>query len=169
MVRLYYACLSIPSQTAMVERGFSLHRLFKNRLTNRLRLMTLDSLLRLKLLCSSPSAFLSGDYMAPTLAILTRQSIRQNGGKPPAVFTSLHNAVHDIIVPILEGQMLANGVDVEDGDVDEDVFWDGGDVEEGEDEEDVVMEHVEEEEFDEYHGDLADDVQEEHGEVNMVR
>ena len=40
----------IPVQTAVVERGFSLHRIVKNRLTNSLKIMTLDSLLRIKLL-----------------------------------------------------------------------------------------------------------------------
>ena len=40
----------IPVQTAVVERGFSLHRIVKNRLTNSLKIMTLDSLLMIKLL-----------------------------------------------------------------------------------------------------------------------
>eukprot|EP00983_Pelagomonas_calceolata_P009319 300923-Pelagomonas_calceolata.AAC.4 len=40
----------ISVQIAIVERGFSLHHILKNRLTNRLNIMTLDFLLRIKLL-----------------------------------------------------------------------------------------------------------------------
>jgi len=40
----------VPVQTAAVERGFSMHRIVKNRLTNRLKITTLNSLLRIKLL-----------------------------------------------------------------------------------------------------------------------
>lgn len=49
MLTFVYIMLLIPVQTAEVERGFSLHRIIKNRLTNRLKIMTIDSLLRLKI------------------------------------------------------------------------------------------------------------------------
>ena len=47
--KLVHVMFLIPVQTAIVEQGFSLHRILKNRLSNRLKVMTLDSLLRIKL------------------------------------------------------------------------------------------------------------------------
>ena len=47
----------IPVQTADVERGFSVHRILKNRLSNRLKIHTLDSLFRVKLLTLGKSIF----------------------------------------------------------------------------------------------------------------
>ena len=47
---LYIFC--IPLQTAVVERGFNVHRLIKTRLSNRLLVATIDSLLRVKLLAT---------------------------------------------------------------------------------------------------------------------
>ena len=41
---------TLPVHTAAVERGFSLHRLIKHRLRSRLRIVTLDALMRTKLL-----------------------------------------------------------------------------------------------------------------------
>ena len=49
MLILLHASFVIAMQTACVERGFSLHRIFKSRLANRLRVLTLDSLLRIKM------------------------------------------------------------------------------------------------------------------------
>jgi hypothetical protein len=44
------AMLVLPVQTACVERGFSIHRYLKHRLTNHLRLVTLDSIMRFQML-----------------------------------------------------------------------------------------------------------------------
>ena len=41
-------------QTAVVEQGFSFHKIIKNRLRNSLKILTDNSLLRVKMLCSSP-------------------------------------------------------------------------------------------------------------------
>ena len=49
VIKLVHVMFLIPVQTAMIERGFSLHRTLKNLLSNRLKVMTLDSLLRIKL------------------------------------------------------------------------------------------------------------------------
>jgi len=51
----------IPVQTAVVERGFSLHRIMKYQLSNRMQVMTLDSLYMGK-------EFDSFDYDAATKA-----------------------------------------------------------------------------------------------------
>ena len=45
----------LPMQTACVERGFSRHRIVKNRLSSRLKVATVDSLLRVGLLGPPPS------------------------------------------------------------------------------------------------------------------
>lgn len=50
MITLAQICRCIPVQSASVERGFSMHKLIKHKLRNALRLVTLDSLLRVKLL-----------------------------------------------------------------------------------------------------------------------
>ena len=42
----------IPAQTAVVERGSSMHKIIKNRPKKRVRIMTLDPLLRVQMLCS---------------------------------------------------------------------------------------------------------------------
>ena len=49
VLMLAQACCTIPSHTCDVERGFSVHRTIKHRLTSRLRLPTVDSLMRVKL------------------------------------------------------------------------------------------------------------------------
>ena len=50
IMQLVYVTFLIPVHTSQVERGFSVHRVIRNRLTNRLKIMTLDSLMRIKLL-----------------------------------------------------------------------------------------------------------------------
>lgn len=54
MRQLILVMLMIPVQTACVERGFSLHRVIKNRLRNRLKVATIDSLLRVFFLAPRP-------------------------------------------------------------------------------------------------------------------
>jgi hypothetical protein len=46
IITLVNVMFLIPVQTADVERGFSVHCILKNRLSNRLKIHTLDSLLR---------------------------------------------------------------------------------------------------------------------------
>jgi hypothetical protein len=50
IMKLVQVMFVIPVQTAVVERGFSLHKIIKNRLRNRLQILTVDSLLRVKML-----------------------------------------------------------------------------------------------------------------------
>ena len=50
LLHLAAAMLCIPVQTATVERGFSMNRLFKHKLSNRMRLITLDSMTRVCML-----------------------------------------------------------------------------------------------------------------------
>ena len=49
MLQFVYAMCCIPAHTCDVERGFSAHRLIKHRLTSCLKVVTVDSLMRVKL------------------------------------------------------------------------------------------------------------------------
>ena len=51
---MVFVFLVIPRHTAIVERGFSLHRNIKNRLRNSLMVCTLDSLMRVSLMAPRP-------------------------------------------------------------------------------------------------------------------
>ncbi len=51
------AMFCVPVETACVERGFSEHRVIKHRLTNRLRVVTVDSLMRVSILAGSVESF----------------------------------------------------------------------------------------------------------------
>ena len=51
------AGLVIPLNTACVERGFSHHGIIKNKLRSRLKVVNVDSLLRVKLLCRDYKKF----------------------------------------------------------------------------------------------------------------
>ena len=49
--------LVVPLNTACVERGFSHHGIIKNKLRNSLKVLQMDSLLRVKLLCKDYQSF----------------------------------------------------------------------------------------------------------------
>jgi len=57
LFQLVLTMFLIPVQTAVVERGFSLHKRIKNKLRNRLEIVTVDSLMRVKLLCNDLEGF----------------------------------------------------------------------------------------------------------------
>ena len=57
MFTLVKAGLVIPLNTACVERGFSHHGIIKNKLQSRLKVVNVDSLLRVKLLCRDYKKF----------------------------------------------------------------------------------------------------------------
>jgi hypothetical protein len=98
IILLLYAALVICCQTEIVERGFSFHRIFKGRLSNRLKSFTLDSLMRIKLNCPNPPKSLSSPHpylnfppqlRDEALDIITRQgSMRQ--AKAPLLLAKLH-------------------------------------------------------------------------------
>ena len=46
VMKLVQVMFVVPVQTAVVERGFSFHKIIKNRLRNSLKILTVDSLLR---------------------------------------------------------------------------------------------------------------------------
>jgi hypothetical protein len=100
------ACImfTIPVQSATVERGFSMHRVFKNRLSNRLRLVTLDSLMRVKLL--SPSQLTKSELDAAVLVIQEKGGMND---KHPMLIGRLFRAACNVEVPI----DMVEGVDLE--------------------------------------------------------
>ena len=55
--------LVVPLNTVCVERGFSHHGIIKNKLRNSLKVLQMDSLLRVKLLCNDYQSF---DYNTAT-------------------------------------------------------------------------------------------------------
>ena len=57
MFTLVKAGLVIPLNTACVERGFSHHGIIKSKLRSRLKVVNIDSLLRVKLLCRDYKKF----------------------------------------------------------------------------------------------------------------
>lgn len=94
----------IPVQTATVERGFSLHRVFKHRLTNRMRLITLDSLMRVKMLAPELCEF----DLEAALAVVTECGGMRSGSHPLTI-GQLFKAVCDLELPYT----MADGVDLE--------------------------------------------------------
>jgi hypothetical protein len=109
VLHLAVIMFTIPVQTATVERGFSMHRVIKHRLTNRLRLATLDALMRVKLL--GPSDVTTFNFDAATAAI--NEVGGMASGKHPMLVGRLLQAVSDLHLPL----DLAEGIDIE-GDTD---------------------------------------------------
>jgi len=111
----------VPVQTAVVERGFSMHRIIKNRLSNRMSIMTLDSLLRIKLLTQGQSV---NDFDVEA-AVAVHNFVpfeRSDNTKLRALFHSVSNIELGLLVDgVDEGPEpdLSKGVDDEDEDVGE--------------------------------------------------
>ncbi|KAH8966512.1 hypothetical protein BDL97_03G028700 [Sphagnum fallax] len=61
MLPFVEAMFCVPVEMACVERGFSEHQVIKHRLTNRLRVVIVDSLMRVSILAGSVESF---DYAA---------------------------------------------------------------------------------------------------------
>lgn len=77
--------------TATVERGFSIHRVLKNRLSNKLKLTTLDSLMRIKMIVDR-DAWTKHD-LSSAVAVYTKQHPRSE--KAPALLAKLHVAFNE--------------------------------------------------------------------------
>jgi hAT family C-terminal dimerisation region len=101
IVRLALVMFTIPVQSATVERGFSMHRVFKHRLTNSLRLVTLDALMRVKLLGPREDVC-EFDFDAAAEVVKAKGGLN---GDHPSMFGRLHKAASDLDVPedILDG------------------------------------------------------------------
>ena len=108
--RVACAVLCTPVHSAAVERGFSIHRVLKHRLTNRLLLTTLDSAMRVKMLVKNDCIF---TFDLSDVVIVYEASHPRNGAIP-RLLNKLHKAVNEAInLPT----KLADGVDFDDIDV----------------------------------------------------
>lgn len=97
LIKLVHVSFCIPVETACVERGFSLHRVTKDRLRNRLMIATVDALLRVKFL-GSVAAF---DFQSATVHLRKQDSER--------IAANMFLAVNQIVIPGFDA-----GFDVED-------------------------------------------------------
>jgi hypothetical protein len=122
-LRLAYVAFSIPMQSASVERGFSMHRVIKHRLTNSLRLITLDSLMRMKLLVHHEEDEVPTFDIDAAVGVITDTGM--HGNKKPLMIGQLFKAACDIDMPV----SLEDGVDCNDEAIDFDAFNLDSDVE----------------------------------------
>jgi len=118
----------IPVQTAVVERGFSFHRILKNRLTNRLKIMTLDSLLRIKLL-TLKQKLEDFDFDAAAKAYTYVPIDKRDDIKLRTLFQHVNKIELGLLVDGIDGEVPEpdmHGVDaIVDGDAEDDVEVDG--------------------------------------------
>lgn len=123
-LQLAYVALCVPVQTATVERGFSMHRVIKHKLTNSLRLVTIDSLMRLKLLGPADAQAMAGFKSQIDFAVdVVNESGGFGGDKKPLYIGKLFKAACNIDVPV----SLDQGVDLPDDEIDLDAFTDDSD------------------------------------------
>ena len=87
LILFVYVLLVLPAHTAVVERGFILHKIIKNRFRSRLQVSFLDSVMRVSL--GAPPPINTFDINA---AARIYQS-KPVDGKPSLLWGRLHNAV----------------------------------------------------------------------------
>jgi len=89
ILMIVYVLMVLPVQTAVVERGFSLHRIIKNRLRSRLLISKMDSLMRVSMGARGPlNAFDIG------AACTVYQSKSVAGQLPSLLLGRLHSLVN---------------------------------------------------------------------------
>ena len=90
-ITVAFSVLVCPVHSAAVERGFSIHRVLKHRLTNRLLLTTLDSAMRVKMLVNKDDIF----KFDSTDAIAVYEESHPRNSAVPRLLASLHQAVDE--------------------------------------------------------------------------
>ena len=104
--------LTMPIQTATVERGFSTHRVIKDRLSNRMGIKMLDSKMRVRMLMPRPKTAKFGSKNFKDLSIFepivnqtanmmmkARDCVFPQHPGPPALMAKVHSDVHQICFP----------------------------------------------------------------------
>jgi hypothetical protein len=104
--------LTMPIQTATVERGFSTHRVIKDRLSNRMGIKMLDSKMRVRMLMPRPKTAKFGSKNFKDLSIFepivnqtanmmmkARDCVFPRHPGPPALMAKVHSDVHQICFP----------------------------------------------------------------------
>ncbi|KAJ9516199.1 hypothetical protein QJQ45_024625 [Haematococcus lacustris] len=93
MMQLAQVMLLVPLQTAVVERGFSIHRIIKHRLTNRLKLATVDSLMRIRLIGPSKHSYQKEEALIAHAASAMDEILKlKAAGKPEGILAALSEA-----------------------------------------------------------------------------
>lgn len=87
----------VAVQSAVVERGFSQHSIIKDSLSNSLRLVTIDSLMRLRMLCPEDFAKIDLSLIDDATEILLSTGLRSE--RKPQKVAALFQAVCDVSVP----------------------------------------------------------------------
>lgn len=95
---LAFASFSVAVQTAVVERGFSQHGIIKDALSNSLHLVTVDSLMRLRMHCSSTFADADMSLINDATEVLLETGLR-SGQRPSCMLSKLYQAACDICIP----------------------------------------------------------------------
>jgi len=87
VIKFVYVCFSLPIQSAVVERGFSNHRGVMSRMRSKLKITTVDSLMRMVLVSPRKIADWQRQLSALTVEILgimgTRATAGASGDCPP--------------------------------------------------------------------------------------
>ena len=101
----------MPIQTATVERGFSTHRVIKDRLSNRMGIKVLDSKMRVRMLMPRPKTAKFGSKNFKDLSMFepivnqtanmmkARDCVFPQHPGPPALMAKVHSDVHQICFP----------------------------------------------------------------------
>jgi hypothetical protein len=91
----------LPVQSATVERGFSMHRVIKHRLTNRLELVTLDSLMRVHMLGPKTDEVSLDDFTNDTInaSVQTLLPNGMRGATSPFLLRTLFYSVCSVTLP----------------------------------------------------------------------
>ena len=139
-IKLFYIYLVLAVQTACVERGFNLHRIIKHRLTNRLSILSVDSLMRVKALGSSFNTAPRESFevvmekikelVVEALPILEARPLRDSD-RPPLIISKLASSANESFSFPVIGKVLPFLLISHDGD---------GDF--GQGEEEVVVEEM---------------------------
>ncbi|BBM98168.1 hypothetical protein Mp_1g11360 [Marchantia polymorpha subsp. ruderalis] len=123
MLKFVYLCLVIPLNSAIAERGFSLHNSIKTKLRNRLRIKTIDALIRTKTLAKSLENF---DY----LQLEELYHHKPQNFKLPSLFQAVNALDYDGNTD--DGDSVDLNQDVEDDNLDEHAFYDADSSEDDE-------------------------------------
>jgi hypothetical protein len=102
LMNLYYV---IAMHTSEVERGFSIHRILKSRLRNRLMILMVDSLLRIYMLAASftsPKESGNNKLISEAAELLSGASLKAKGATPPSLLKRLVEEVSKVQVSFLD-------------------------------------------------------------------
>jgi hypothetical protein len=110
MFSIYMVGLVIPVQTAEVERGFSLHLLFKHKLSSRLAVLIMDSLMRVNLLGPKELGSAAASGLVAEAEKILHVKPPHAGGTPPLMVLRLAEKVSKLGEPEILGTLAEVGL-----------------------------------------------------------